>query len=137
MQKYNCLIVEDEPLAVNILKDYIGRVPYLVLQGSYRDAISAGAELQKTDTHFLFLDIHLPELNGLDFLRDLERPPVVIVTTAYHEYAIESFELNVIDYLLKPISFERFLKSVHKGINRSTPINYWSPKRMCPTILFS
>ncbi len=116
MEKYKCMIVEDEPLATNILKSYIQRLPHLELIGEFREAISAGHHLQQAAADILFLDIHLPELKGLDFLRTLTRVPSVIVTTAYHQYAIEGFELSVTDYLLKPFSFDRFLLSVNKAI---------------------
>lgn len=116
MEKYKVIIVEDEPPATNILRNYIQRVPHLELQGEFREAISAGHQLQQVDTDILFLDIHLPELKGLDFLRTLTKTPAVVLTTAYHQYAIEGFELSVTDYLLKPFSFDRFLLSVNKAI---------------------
>lgn len=116
MEKYKVIIVEDEPPATNILKNFIQRVPHLQLQGEFREAISAGHQLQQEETDILFLDIHLPELKGLDFLRTLTNTPAVVLTTAYHEYAIEGFELGVTDYLLKPFSFDRFLLSVNKAI---------------------
>lgn len=116
MEKYKVIIVEDEPLATSILKNYIHRVPHLQLRGEFRVATSAGRHLQQEPTDILFLDIHLPELKGLDFLRTLTKRPAVVLTTAYHQYAIEGFELNVTDYLLKPFSFDRFLLSVNKAI---------------------
>lgn len=116
MEKYKVIIVEDEPLATNILKNFIQRVPHLELRGEFREAISAGHQLQREETDILFLDIHLPELKGLDFLRTLTKTPAVVLTTAYHQYAIEGFELSVTDYLLKPFSFDRFLLSVNKAI---------------------
>ena len=116
MQKIKCIIVEDEPLAVKILKDYCESLPQLELIATFRDAISAGLFLQSTAVDLIFLDIHLPKLKGLAFLRTLTHPPAVIVTTAYHQYAVEGFELNVIDYLLKPFSFERFVTATNKVI---------------------
>ncbi|MFN0034944.1 MAG: LytR/AlgR family response regulator transcription factor [Saprospiraceae bacterium] len=110
----SCLIVEDEPLAAGILEDYIRQVPWLRFVGRCPDALAAAEALQQQPVDALFLDIHLPGLKGLDFLRTLSHPPQVILTTAYHEYAIESYELGVVDYLLKPIDFERFLKAVQK-----------------------
>ncbi|MBH2003606.1 MAG: response regulator transcription factor [Sphingobacteriia bacterium] len=118
MQRYKCIIVEDEPLASGILKNYISRIPYLELQGEFREAISAGRQLQQEETDLIFLDIHLPELKGLDFLRTLTKMPVVIVTTAYHQYALDGFELSVTDYLLKPFSFNRFLAAVNKAVKQ-------------------
>lgn len=114
MQKIKCIIVEDEPLAVRLLSGYIQQVPYLELCGTFREAISAGNHLQKEKADLIFLDIHLPKLKGFSFLRTLESQPSVIVITAYHQYAVEGFELNVTDYLLKPYSFERFITAVNK-----------------------
>ena len=114
MQKYNCIIVEDEPIAADILKDYISQVPFLQLKSICTDAIAAMEMLQKEKVEVIFLDIHLPKLKGLDFLKTLKNSPQVIITSAYQEYALQSFELNVIDYLLKPIEFSRFLMAVNK-----------------------
>src|SRR5688572_16174927 len=101
MRPYNCIIVEDEPLAVEILQDYIRETPSLLLKAVCPDAISALPVLQRERIDVIFLDLHLPRLKGLDFLRTLQHPPQVIVTTAYHQYALESYEHNVVDYLLK------------------------------------
>lgn len=114
MSKIRCIIIEDEPLAVKILSDYISEVPFLELQGAFKDAIRATDFLRDNDTDLLFLDIHLPKLKGMAFLKTLTEPPAVIITTAYHQYAVEGFDLNVTDYLLKPIEFERFLVAVNK-----------------------
>src|SRR5215213_3218807 len=114
MSEIKCIIIEDEPLAVKILSDYIAQVPFLELQASFKDAILATSYLREHQTNLIFLDIHLPKLKGLDFLKTLVHPPAVIITTAYHQYAVEGFSLNVTDYLLKPIEFERFLVAVNK-----------------------
>ena len=114
MSKIKCMIIEDEPLAVKILSDYISQVPFLELQGTFKDAILATDFLRNNHTELIFLDIHLPKLKGMAFLRTLSHPPAVIVTTAYHQYAVEGFNLNVTDYLLKPFEFERFLVAVTK-----------------------
>jgi DNA-binding LytR/AlgR family response regulator len=114
MSNIKCIIVEDEPLAVKILSDYIRQVPFLELQGTFKDAILATDYLRNNQTELIFLDIHLPKLKGMAFLKTLTHPPSVIVTTAYHEYAVEGFNLNVTDYLLKPFDFERFLIAVTK-----------------------
>ena len=114
MEKYNCLVVEDEPLAAEVLEDYINQVPFLELKSICTDAIFAMEVLQKQKIDVLFLDIHLPKLKGVDFIKTLKNPPQIIVTTAYREYAIEGYELNVLDYLVKPISFSRFLMAVNK-----------------------
>jgi len=114
MSKLTCIIVEDEPLARQILEGYISRVPFLELQGSFEDAVDAMDYLQDHSVGLMFLDIHLPEIKGITFLKTLVHPPSVIITTAYHEYALEGYELNVVDYLLKPFEFERFLTAVNK-----------------------
>lgn len=114
MSKIKCIIIEDEPLAVKILADYVTQVPFLQLEGSFKDAILATEWLRTNEVQLLFLDIHLPKLKGMAFLKTLTQKPAVIVTTAYHQYAVEGFDLNVTDYLLKPIEFERFLIAVNK-----------------------
>jgi DNA-binding LytR/AlgR family response regulator len=114
MSKLNCIIVEDEPLAIKVLSDYISQVPFLELQGTFKDAILATEYLRDHHTDLIFLDIHLPKLKGIAFLKTLINPPAVIVTTAYHQYAVEGFNLNVTDYLLKPFEFDRFLVAVTK-----------------------
>ncbi len=114
MSKIKCIIVEDEPLAVKILSDYISQVPYLEIAGKFKDAILAADFLRDHKVDLIFLDIHLPKLKGMAFLKTLANQPAVIVTTAYHQYAVEGFELNVTDYLLKPFEFERFLVAVNK-----------------------
>ena len=114
MSEIKCIIIEDEPLAVKILSDYIQQIPFLKLQETFKDAILATDYLRNNDVDLIFLDIHLPKLKGMTFLKTLSHPPSVIVTTAYHQYAVEGFDLNVTDYLLKPFDFERFLKAVNK-----------------------
>jgi DNA-binding LytR/AlgR family response regulator len=114
MEKFNCIIVEDEPLAAEVLEDYIKQVPFLQLKGICYDAIYAMEMLQKEKIEAVFLDIHLPRVKGLEFIKALSKPPQIIITSAYRDYAIEGFELNVIDYLVKPINFNRFLKAVNK-----------------------
>jgi DNA-binding LytR/AlgR family response regulator len=112
--KLNCIIIEDEPLAQDVLKKYISDLPSLELAGIYSDAVSAQQELHAIKPDLIFLDINLPILSGVNFLRSLTNPPAVIFTTAYQDFALEGFELNAVDYLLKPFSFERFLKAVNK-----------------------
>jgi len=114
MSKIRCIIIEDEPLAVKVLSDYILQVPFLELHGTFKDAILATDYLRYNTTDLIFLDIHLPKLKGMAFLKTLANPPAVIITTAYHQYAVEGFTLSVTDYLLKPFDFERFLKAVIK-----------------------
>lgn len=114
MSKIRCIIIEDEPLAVKVLTDYISQVPFLDLQGSFKDAILATEYLRENSVDLIFLDIHLPKLKGMAFLKTLSHPPAIIITTAYHQYAVEGFNLNVTDYLLKPFEFDRFLIAVTK-----------------------
>ena len=114
MSDIKCIVIEDEPLAVKILSDYILQVPFLELQATFKDAILATDWLRHNNTDLIFLDIHLPKLRGMAFLKTLSHPPAVIITTAYHQYAVEGFDLNVTDYLLKPFDFERFLLAVTK-----------------------
>jgi len=114
MSNIKCIIVEDEPLAVKVLADYVSQVPFLQLQGTFKDAILATDWLRHNNTDLIFLDIHLPKLKGMAFLKTLSNPPAVIITTAYHQYAVEGFNLSVTDYLLKPFEFERFLMAVTK-----------------------
>jgi DNA-binding LytR/AlgR family response regulator len=113
-----CAIIEDEPLAQNVLKKYIGDYPLLELAAVCGDAIEAQALLTGGDIQLIFLDINLPRLSGISFLKTLSHPPMVIFTTAYPEFAVEGFELDAVDYLLKPFSFERFLKAVNKALSK-------------------
>ena len=114
MSKIKCVIIEDEPLATKVLTDYVSQVPFLELQNTFKDAILATDWLRQNNTDLIFLDIHLPKLKGMAFLKTLTDPPAVIITTAYHQYAVEGFSLSVTDYLLKPIEFDRFLVAVNK-----------------------
>ncbi|MBT8218565.1 MAG: LytTR family DNA-binding domain-containing protein [Bacteroidia bacterium] len=115
MTKY--LIIDDEPIAHNIIKGYCDLLPDMQLMKNCYDAIEALGYLQENKVDLIFLDLNMPKLKGFDFLKTLSNPPKVIVTTAYQEFALEGYELNIVDYLLKPFSFERFLKAVHKAIN--------------------
>jgi DNA-binding LytR/AlgR family response regulator len=122
VSEIKCIVIEDEPLAVKVLVDYISQVPFLALKGTFKDAILATEFLRDNTVDLMFLDIHLPKLKGMAFLKTLTQAPAVIITTAYHQYAVEGFELNVSDYLLKPFEFERFLVAVNKvKINRNLP----------------
>ena len=118
-----CVIIEDEPLARNVLKKYIRDYPLLELAAVCNDAIEAQSVLASGNIQLLFLDINLPRLSGISFLKTLSYPPMVIFTTAYPEFAVEGFELDAIDYLLKPFSFERFLKSVNKAFIKQAGIH--------------
>lgn len=114
-----CIILEDEPIALKILSDYIEKVPSLELAGTFRDPLKGLTFLQNNEVDLLFLDINMPDLSGIQFLKSLINPPLVIFTTAYSEYALQSYEYNTVDYLLKPIEFDRFLKAVNKALERN------------------
>ncbi|MEL6866253.1 MAG: LytTR family DNA-binding domain-containing protein [Bacteroidota bacterium] len=114
MKTINCLIVDDEPVAQRIIEGYLEEIPGFVIIGTCNNAIEAFGKLQSAQIDLLFLDIEMPKIKGLDFLRSLKDPPQVILTTAYREFALEGYELEVLDFLLKPISFERFLKAIAK-----------------------
>ncbi len=120
---FNCLIVDDEPPAHRVLETYIAKLDRLGLVGNCYNAIEALNFLHQTPVDILFLDINMPELSGLEMLRTLSNPPAVILTTAYSEFALESYEFGVVDYLLKPIRFDRFLKATNRVIQlkQSTP----------------
>ncbi|WP_053405655.1 LytTR family DNA-binding domain-containing protein [Persicobacter sp. CCB-QB2] len=111
---YKCLIVDDEPIARRIIKNYLGKQADFVIQGEAGSAMEAFKVLAKAPVDLLFLDIQMPEVNGLDFLRTLANPPKVILVTAFREYAFEGFELDVVDYLLKPVPESRFLLALDK-----------------------
>ncbi|MFD0997832.1 LytR/AlgR family response regulator transcription factor [Ohtaekwangia kribbensis] len=116
-----CIIVDDEPLAIEILESYVSKIDQLEIAGTFRNAVSAFAFLQQNTIDLIFLDIQMPKLSGIDFLRTLKNPPKVILTTAFRDYALDGFELEVVDYLLKPIPFERFLKAVAKVLHQPAP----------------
>jgi len=122
-KKIICLAVDDEPPALEIIKKYISSVHALELAGTCADAIDAINFLQSKPVDLIFLDIKMPELLGTDFIRSLKNPPKVIFTTAYRKYALQGFELDAVDFLLKPISFERFLKAVNKIMHTSIDEN--------------
>jgi DNA-binding LytR/AlgR family response regulator len=113
--KLNCIIVEDEPVARKVLEEYISDIDFLALQGKAENPIKANAILNAQPIDLMFLDINMPKMSGIDFLRTSNSLPMAIMTTAYTEYATEGFELDVIDYLVKPFSFERFFKACNKA----------------------
>ncbi|MES2456141.1 MAG: response regulator transcription factor [Bacteroidota bacterium] len=113
----NCIIVDDEPIARDILKTYIEQIPYLVLVASCEDAFEAMRILNEKEIDLIILDINMPRLSGLEMLRSLKKYPSVIITSAYGEFALEGFELSVIDYLLKPFSFPRFVQATEKAVS--------------------
>lgn len=117
-----CLIVDDEPLARNLLKEYVNKVPYLDLKGTCSNAIEAMELMRRHPVDLLLLDIQMPDITGTTFVKTLQRKPLVILTTAYSDYALESYDLDVVDYLLKPITFERFLRAIDKVGQRVTSV---------------
>jgi DNA-binding LytR/AlgR family response regulator len=116
----NCVAIDDEPLALEVLKKYISKLPNLQLLMTFSDGIDALAYLQKNHVDLLFLDIQMPDINGFQLYKDLTEKPMVIFTTAYKEFAVEGFEVDAIDYLLKPFNLARFEKAVAKAIARET-----------------
>jgi len=122
--KLRCLIVDDEELAQNVIEKYISTIPTLKLAGKCDNAIEAISFLHHNQVDLMFLDLNMPELSGLDMLKTLQNPPKVILTTAYSEYALESYEYGVVDYLLKPIKLERFIKAVNKVVELFQSKNY-------------
>ncbi len=116
--KITCIIVEDEPMGMSLMQNHVGKVPYLELMGSFSDPVKAIAFLRENSVDLMFSDIQMPGVTGISLLKIVQNLPLVIFTTAYSEYALEGYDLDVVDYLIKPISFERFLKSVEKAAQR-------------------
>ena len=112
------MIIDDEPLALDVLETYIAKMPELHLVARCSNALEANEQLRKHQVDLIFLDIQMPQVSGVDFIRTLANPPLFIFTTAYSNYALEGFELNAIDYLLKPISIDRFMKAVNKALEQ-------------------
>jgi DNA-binding LytR/AlgR family response regulator len=127
-----CIIVDDEPLAIEIMESYVSKVDQLKLVGTFRNAVSAFTFLQQNPVDLIFLDIQMPKLSGIDFLKTLKNPPKVIFTTAFRDYALDGFELEVADYLLKPIPFDRFLKAVAKVLHQPNGIAQSHPAKAEP-----
>lgn len=113
-----CLVIDDEPYARQLLREFIEKVPNLVLEGAYANALKALPTLSKKPIDIIFLDIQMPDISGIDFLKTLDKKPNIIFTTAFAEYALEGFELDAVDYLLKPFDFNRFLKAINKLTQR-------------------
>jgi DNA-binding LytR/AlgR family response regulator len=133
MKKLSCIIVDDEPVARKILQEFVEQLPFLDLQGKFENAGKAEIFLTYNKADLIFLDIEMPKVSGLEFLQKMDTESMVILTTAFPQYALEGYELDIIDYLLKPFAFNRFLKAVHKardfyllktGINSQSPSSY-------------
>lgn len=114
----NVIIIDDEPLALDVLETYIEKIPELTLVAKCRNAIEANKIIRENGIDLIFLDIQMPQITGIEFLKSLKNPPMVIFTTAYSNYALEGFELDALDYLLKPISLDRFMKAVNKALEQ-------------------
>ncbi|MFK7923468.1 MAG: LytR/AlgR family response regulator transcription factor, partial [Bacteroidia bacterium] len=132
-----CLIVDDEPLAIALMQAHIEQIPQLTLVDSCQNALAAFEVLKREKIDLLFLDIQMPVLSGMEFVKSLKEPPAIIFTTAHRQYALESYELNVVDYLLKPIAFIRFFKAINKYLDTRTQLTTVAPpKEQPPTYLF-
>ncbi|MDX9880750.1 MAG: LytTR family DNA-binding domain-containing protein [Prolixibacteraceae bacterium] len=116
--KINCIIADDEPLSQDILKDYVENCPELGLKGVFPNALQAREAILNDEIQLVFLDINMPGLSGINLVKSLSAPPLVIFVTAYPEHAVEGFDLDAVDYLLKPVSYERFLKAVNRAIEK-------------------
>ncbi len=132
-----CIAVDDEPFALKILADDIQKIPFLTLENTYSNAQEAEKRIKEGGIDLVFLDIQMPILRGTDFLRELENPPLVIFTTAFEQYALEGFELNAVDYLLKPIPFNRFEMAVERAFERYAMVRHNTPIIRPQLIVFS
>lgn len=112
----NVIIVDDEPLAQEVIETYVAQIPELTLLGKAGNAVEANSLLQEHSVDLMFLDVQMPMLNGIDFLKSLDNPPLVILTTAFSEFAVDAFALNAVDYLMKPVALDRFMKAVNKAV---------------------
>jgi two-component system LytT family response regulator len=115
MIRMNCVIIDDEPAAIDVLKFHLASIQFVTLEKTFRDPLDALEYLQQHTIDIIFLDINMPKLSGISFPKFLQNPPLIIFTTAYSEYALESYELKAVDYLLKPIEFNRLLQAVMKA----------------------
>lgn len=129
----NVIIVDDEPLAQEVIETYISKFPALNLVAKCGNAVEAFEALNSKSVDLMFLDIQMPQISGIDFLKTLSNPPQVIFTTAYSEYAMDGYELNVVDYLLKPISLDRFAKAVNKAISKGQQVQENEASAVTPT----
>lgn len=132
----NCIIIEDQLQAQLVIKNHIEKIPHLKLLGTYTNALEATPMLKSNNIDLVFLDINLPRINGIDFLKSVDNPPSIIITTAYSEYAVEGFNLAVTDYLVKPISFERFLTAISR-VNKNSDVTDESDMSLSKEFIFA
>ena len=112
--RYRCIIIDDEPLAIKVIEEYLSKMNNFDIIDTFNNPIDAVELIQTGTVDLMFLDINLPLINGIEFVKTLQNPPQIVLTTAYREYAVESYELNILDYLVKPIPFDRFMKTINK-----------------------
>lgn len=129
MNQISCLIVDDEPLSQDVIRGFVSEIPWLKLEGVCFNALEALERLHENKIDLIFLDINMPKLSGIKFAKSLEKTPMIIFTTAYPEYAVEGFEVDAVDYLVKPVAFERFLKAVNKAREQAEIKNSQTPEK--------
>lgn len=134
--KIKCLVVDDEPLAIKLIQNHIARLDNFEVAATCSTALKALEILRTTPIDLLFLDIEMPQMTGIEFLKGLKDPPAVIVTTAYREYAIDGYDLDLVDYLLKPVTFERFFKAIDRYLRMAMNKKHVSPQAVLPQHLF-
>lgn len=135
MKKYKCYIIDDEPLALNVIEQHLSKFVQFEVCGKNTDPIDALQKIKQIKPDLIFLDIEMPEITGLDFIQSLQNKPDIIITTAYREYAVEGFELNVLDYLVKPIPFKRFVMAIERFLEHQ-PIQILAPKLVESACIF-
>ncbi|SKC81564.1 LytR/AlgR family response regulator transcription factor [Ohtaekwangia koreensis] len=119
--KINCIVIDDEPLALELVESYIKKIPYLHLKGLFHEPFSAIEMLRSDKVDLIFLDVNMPDISGIEFLKSFDKPPAFIFITAYDQFAVQGFELNALDYLLKPVPFNRFLKASDRAFEMLKP----------------
>lgn len=135
MKKYKCYMVDDEPLALNVIEQHLSRFSQMEICGKSTEPLEALAQIKALQPDLLFMDIEMPELNGLELIESIQYRPEIIITTAYRDFAVEGFELNVLDYLVKPISFKRFVKAIEKFLEQKAKVDH-REHSLDPTYLF-
>lgn len=136
MQKYNAYILDDEPLAIKVIEQHLQQFPFIEISGTSTEPLVALAEVKQLQPHLLFLDIQMPQLTGLDFISVVQNSPDVVITTAYREYAVQGFDLNVLDYLVKPIPFKRFAQTIDKFLTARQTHSPGAPAAEPESVIF-